>query len=65
MKEELLKTGSINSKYDNAIFYWHQNNRSQGILSPDVDDFFGQVQNVVNRCPGDLICLTHYINFTE
>ena len=27
VKEELLKIGDIKSKYDNAIFYWHQNNR--------------------------------------
>ena len=40
VKEELLKTGGIKKKYDNAIFYWHQNNRLQSILSSHVDDFF-------------------------
>ena len=40
MREELLKTGDIKSKYDNTIFYWHQNNQFQGILSSHVDDFF-------------------------
>ena len=27
VKEELLKTDGIKSSYDNAIFYWHHNNR--------------------------------------
>ena len=35
--EKLIKTGGIKSKYDNAIFYWHQNNPLQGILSSHVD----------------------------
>ena len=39
VKEELIKTGGIESKYDNAIFYWHQNNRLQDILFSSVDDF--------------------------
>ena len=39
MMGELIKTGGVRSKYDNAIFYWHQNNVLQGMLSSHVDDF--------------------------
>ena len=39
VKEELVKAGGIKGKYDNANFYWDQNNWLQGILSSHVDDF--------------------------
>ena len=39
VKKELLATGCVKSRYDDAIFYWHKENTSQGILSAHVDDF--------------------------
>ena len=39
VKDELLKIGGKKSKFDNAIFFWHLNDKLQGILSLHVDDF--------------------------
>ena len=39
VKDELLKIGGMKSKFDNAIFYWHLNDKLQGVLSLHVDDF--------------------------
>ena len=39
MKKELLATGCVKSRYDDAIFYWHRKNTLQGILSAHIDDF--------------------------
>ena len=39
IKDELLKIGGMKSKFDNAIFYWHLNDKLQGVLSLHVDDF--------------------------
>ena len=39
VKEELAKTGGIKCKYDDAIFYWYQGNKLEGILASHVDDF--------------------------
>lgn len=39
LKEELMKSGAIASKYDQAIFTWHFGNKLQGIIAAHVDDF--------------------------
>ena len=39
VKKELLATGCVKSRYDDAIFYWHKENTLQDILSAHVDDF--------------------------
>ena len=39
VKKELLATGCVKSRCDDAIFYWHKENTLQGILSAHVDDF--------------------------
>ena len=48
-KNQLSKTGDINSKYNKAIFYWHQNNQLRGILSSNVNDFFWAGRNGLLR----------------
>ena len=48
-KKELPKTGDIKSKYNKAIFCWHQNNQLQGILSSRVNDFFWAGRNGLLR----------------
>ena len=40
VKEELINTGGVKSRYDDAIFFWHNNQLLQGILSSHVDIFF-------------------------
>ena len=40
VKEELINTGGVKSRYDDAIFFWHNNQLLQGILSSHMDDFF-------------------------
>ena len=39
VKKELLATGCLKRRYDDALFYWHKENTLQGILSALVDDF--------------------------
>ena len=39
VKKELLATGCVKSRYDDAIFYWHKENTLQDILSAHVNDF--------------------------
>lgn len=39
LREELMKSGAIASKYDQAIFTWHFENKLQGIIATHVDDF--------------------------
>ena len=50
-EKELLATGCVKSRYDDAIFYWHKENTLQGILSAHVDDFCWAgtklIQNIV------------------
>lgn len=38
-KKELLATGCVMSRYDDAIFYWHKANTLQSVLSAHVNDF--------------------------
>ena len=40
VKEELINTGGVKSRYDDVIFFWHNNQLLQGILLSHVDDFF-------------------------
>ena len=37
--EELLKSGAVVSKYDQAIFTWYFRNKLYGIIATHVDDF--------------------------
>ena len=39
LKEELLKSGAVVSKYDQAIFIWYFGNKLYGIIATHVDDF--------------------------
>ena len=39
VSEELQKLGVKKSKYDEAMFFWHHNNKLQGIMSSHIDDF--------------------------
>ena len=39
LREELMKSGAVTSKYDQAIFTWHSGNKPQGIIEAHVDDF--------------------------
>ena len=39
VKEELVKTSAMTSKYDDAIFYWKKDAVLQGIIACHVDDF--------------------------
>ena len=41
-KEELINTAGVKSRYDHAIFFWHNNQLLQCILLSHVDNFFGQ-----------------------
>ena len=40
VKQELIKTGGAKSKYNGAIFYWHNGSKLEGILSSHVENFF-------------------------
>ena len=40
VREELFKLGMKASKFDGAIFYFHNNNILEGIICTHVDDFF-------------------------
>ena len=40
VSKELLKLGATKCKYDNALFFWRENGKIQGILCCHVDDFF-------------------------
>ena len=40
VKEELINKGGVKSRYDDAIFLWHNNQLLQGILLSHVDNFF-------------------------
>ena len=53
VKDELIKLGVKCSKYDPAVFYWHNNGELHGIICTHVDDFlFGDtnefILNVMN-----------------
>ena len=39
LREELLKSGAVVSKYDQAIFIWYFGNKLHGIITTHVDDF--------------------------
>ena len=39
LKEELLKSGAVVSKYDQAIFTWYFRDKLHGIIVTHVDDF--------------------------
>ena len=39
LREELLKSGAIVSKYDQAIFIWNFGNKLHGIIATHVNDF--------------------------
>ena len=39
VKQELLKLGATVSKYDQAVFTFHKENKLEGIISTHVDDF--------------------------
>uniref|UniRef100_A0A7M5XEQ1 Integrase catalytic domain-containing protein n=1 Tax=Clytia hemisphaerica TaxID=252671 RepID=A0A7M5XEQ1_9CNID len=38
--EELVKAGATRSKYDQALFFWRNKGKLQGVLCCHVDDFF-------------------------
>ena len=38
-EKDLLATGFVNSRYDDAIFHWHKENTVQSILSAHIHDF--------------------------
>ena len=38
-REELLKSGAVVSKYDQAIFTWYFGNKLHGIITTHVDEF--------------------------
>ena len=46
VRDEFIATGARVSKFDEAIFFWHSENKLQGVLCSHVDDFFsgGSVQ---------------------
>ena len=39
LREELLKSGAVVSKYDQAIFTWYFGDKLHGIIVTHVDDF--------------------------
>ena len=39
LREELLKSETVVSKYDQAIFIWHFGNKQHGVITIHVDDF--------------------------
>ena len=54
VSQELKALGVTKCKYDEAIFYWHQNGKLQGVLTAHVDDFFWAgsdkfEKNIINR----------------
>ena len=40
VKEVLKKSGAIKSKFDDSLFYWHKDDKLQGLICCHVDDFF-------------------------
>ena len=39
LREELMKSGDVPSKYNQAIFTWHSGNKVQGIIAAHADEF--------------------------
>ena len=40
VKEEMINMGGVKSRYDDAIFFWHNNKMLQGTLSSHGDNLF-------------------------
>ena len=40
VKEVLKISGAIKSKFDDSLFYWHKDDKLQGLICCHVDDFF-------------------------
>ena len=50
VKEVLEKAGARKSKFDDAIFYWYHNDKLEGILSCNADDFvWGGTNNFIKK----------------
>ena len=60
--KELLVTGYVKSKYDDATFYWHKESTLQYILSSHADDFCwartNLFQNIVINCVQNLFTVS-------
>ena len=66
MKEKFIELGAKPSKYDPAVFIWHQNGTLKGILCAHVGDFlFGGTQefldNVINPVREKFLVRSQYI----
>ena len=58
LKEELLKSGTVVSKYDQAIFTWYFGNKLHGIIATHVDDFcFAESEIFQTRVMERIRCL--------
>ena len=40
VKKVLKKSGAIKSTFDDSLFYWHKDDKLQGLICCHVDDFF-------------------------
>ena len=56
LKEELLKSGAVVSKYDQAIFIWYFGNKLYGIIATHVDDFCFAGSEVFQTRVMDMFC---------
>ena len=53
VKKEMLSLGAMKSKYDDALFIWHNENGLYGLLASHVDDFtFGGADEFMNNVIG-------------
>ena len=58
LKEELMKSGAVVSKYDRAIFTWYFGNKLHGIIATHVNDFcFAESEIFQTRVMDRLCCL--------
>ena len=56
LEEELLKSGAVVSKYDQAMFTWYFQNKLHGIITTHVDDFCFTGSEILQTRVMDRLC---------
>ena len=56
LREELLKSGAVVSKYDQAIFTWYFGNKLHGIIAIHVNDFCYAESEIFQTRVMDRLC---------
>ena len=65
LREELLKSGAVVSKYDQAIFTWNFGNKLHGIIATHGDDFCFAESEIFQTRVMDRLCRLFKIKSEE